>query len=188
MGCRVWDWIIFSEDMKTENIVKLLKLFGIQSGICKQKQQQQNKNPPRQMNEQKHRHKFFNLSISPLETSPIGMKALASKDTYAITSAITLYFENVHLFQCNWYIREHFEHNMNLALAYAQFPLQEILRDGRKLHPAEPSCLGKHRTQASHTSPATSDHCVVLGATPIHIWCYITSRLISDNPPFTTSQ
>ena len=88
------------------------------------------------------------------------MKALASKDTYAVASAVMLYFENVHLFQCNGHIREHFEHNLSFTLAYAQFPLQEIPRDGRKLHPAEPSCLGKHKTQTPHTSPATSVHCV----------------------------
>lgn len=159
MWCTEWDWIIFSKDVKRENILKLLKL-GCNLAISDTKQ---NKN---------HRHKSFNPSASVLEIESIGMKALASKDTHAVTSAVTLYLKNVSLFQCNWYIREHFEHNMNFALAYVQFPLQEILRDGRKLHPAESSSLGKHKTQTPHTSPATSVFCVcVWGATSIHIWC-----------------
>lgn len=101
----------------------------------------------------------------------------------------------MNLFQCNWYIREHFEHNMNFALACAQFPLQKILRDGRKLHPAEPSCLGKHKTHLirlihlqlpqftvcvrSHTHP----HLVLW----LSIWFQITLLPpLHNNSPATT--
>lgn len=137
-----------------------------------------------------HRRKSFNPSISVLEIESIGMKALASKDTHAVTSAVTLYFKNVSFFQCNWYIREHFEHNTNFAWAYVQFPLKEILRDGRKLHPAEPSGLGKHKTWTPHTSPATSVLCVCQEPHPptsgvkLSIWFQITLLL----PLYSNSQ
>lgn len=61
---------------------------------------------------------------------------------------------------CYGAISEHSEYNINFTLAYAQLPLQEMLRDGRKLHPAEPSCLGKQKTQTPFIAPATSIHCV----------------------------
>lgn len=49
-------------------------------------------------------------------------------------------------------IREQFEHKANFAFAYAQFHKREIVRECRKLHPGEQSCIWTHKTHHAHTS------------------------------------
>lgn len=55
--------------------------------------------------------------------------------------------ENVSLFKHNWYIKEQFEPKTDFVFGYGWFHIQEKKRgEGRKLHPADPSCLRIHKT------------------------------------------
>lgn len=43
----------------------------------------------------------------------------ATKDISYSLLCYHIYFENVNLFQCNWYIKERVEHNENFMFPYA---------------------------------------------------------------------
>ena len=58
------------------------------------------------------------------------------------------HFENVNLFQCDWYIREQFQHNENFAFVCIQIHLWESLSKHRKLYSAELSHVGIHKYQS----------------------------------------
>ena len=56
-------------------------------------------------------------------------------------------FENANLFKYNWYIKEKQEYNADFAFDRGWFYTGEILEEGRKLHPAEPSCIRIHEAE-----------------------------------------
>ena len=59
----------------------------------------------------------------------------------------TACFENANLFEYNWYIKEKQEYKTNFAFDRGWFYTGEILEGGRKLHPAEPSCIRIHEAE-----------------------------------------
>lgn len=70
---------------------------------------------------------------------------MGKKSTYS-QFCCNVCFENVNLFKHDWYIKEQFEPNTNFVFGYGWFHTGEILGEGRKLHPADPSCLRIHET------------------------------------------
>ena len=76
---------------------------------------------------------------------------------FPLQSVLLQYFtENVNLFQCNWFIKEQFEHNTNFPFLYAQFHSQETLVKYRKQHLTEPTHLEIHKTETPQTSTIPS--------------------------------
>lgn len=79
------------------------------------------------------------------------------------------YFENTNLFQCDWYIRGQFDHDMNFTFAYMWFYPWETLGEHKKPLPAELSCTEYRKHISNICLPATSAHHA------IHNRCYVPS-------------
>lgn len=83
-----------------------------------------------------------------------------------------------------------FEHDENYAFAYAEFHQWEMLHDGRKLYSAAERHIGiykMHTCTHSRYLRVTSVRGYVCDE-PLLPTASITTSLLSDNPPFTTSQ
>lgn len=60
-------------------------------------------------------------------------------------------FENTNLFQCDWFIRGQFDHNVNFMFAYMWFNPWETLGGHKKPYPAKVSCVEIHETHTPQT-------------------------------------
>lgn len=101
------------------------------------------------------------------------------------------YFENMNLFQCDWYIRGQFDHDMNFTFAYMWFYPWETLGEHKKLLPAELSCTEYRKHISNICLPATSAHHACYK--PHHpqpvlcsFWFWMTCPPLHNNPQAAT--